>query len=151
MNSLPPLMRDQRKVDAEHLKLLAVFHFVLAGLAVLGLGFLVLHWLFMSSFFDNPAMWENAKPPQPAPPKEFFAIFKWFYAFMGVIIVGGGVASLVSGFCILRRQARIFSIVVGGLTCLMFPLGTALGVFTMVVLLRESVAEEYAARRAPAS
>lgn len=143
---LPPLMRDQRKVDAEHLKLLAVFHFVLAGLAVIGLGFLFLHWFFMSSIFDNPEMWKNAKDAPPPPPKEFFAIFKWFYAFMGVMIVGGGLASLVSGFCILRRRARMFSIVVAGVSCLGFPFGTALGVFTLVVLLRDSVREEYEAR-----
>jgi hypothetical protein len=147
MSDLPPLMRDQRKVDAEHLKLLAVFHFVLAGLAVVGLGFLCLHWFFMNSFFGNPEMWKDAKAGAPVPPpKEFFAIFKWFYAVMGVFIVGGGLAALISGFCLLRRRARLFSLVVAGISCLGFPFGTALGVFTLVVLLRESVAEEYAAR-----
>jgi hypothetical protein len=38
-NPLPPLAplpRDQRKIDADHLKLLAIFHFVGAGLAVWG-------------------------------------------------------------------------------------------------------------------
>jgi hypothetical protein len=38
---LPPLPRDQRKIDADHLNLLAIFHFVGAGLAVLGILFLV--------------------------------------------------------------------------------------------------------------
>jgi hypothetical protein len=139
-------MRDQRKVDAEHLKLLAVFHFVLAGLAVVGLGFLFMHWFFMSSIFDNPEMWKNAKNGAQPPPKEFFAIFKWFYAFMGAMTVGGGLACLISGLCILRRRARMFSIVVAGVSCLGFPFGTALGVFTLVVLLRESVREDYEAR-----
>jgi hypothetical protein len=143
---LPPLMRDQRKVDAEHLKLLAVFHFVLAGFALVGLGFLAMHWFFMSTFFGNPEMWKDAKGGAPTPPpQEFFAIFKWFYAVMGVFIVGGGLASLISGLCILRRRARTFSLVVAGIVCLGFPFGTALGVFTFVVLLRDSVTEEYAA------
>ena len=141
MTNLPPLMRDQRKVDAEHLKLLAVFHFVIAGLAVLGLGFLFLHWFFMHSLFNNPTVWENSK--QPPPPKEFFAIFKWFYVIMGLLIAGGGLANLVSGLCILRRRARVFSLVVAGFSCLAFPFGTALGVFTLVVLLRDSVVEAY--------
>jgi len=139
-------MRDQRKVDAEHLKLLAVFHFVLAGLSILGLLFLFGHWFFMSSIFDNPEMWKNAKNGAQPPPKEFFAIFKWFYACMGVMILGGGLANLISGWCILRRRARTFSLVVAGVGCLFFPFGTALGVFTLVVLLRESVREEYEAR-----
>jgi hypothetical protein len=44
MNPLPPIPRDQRKIDADHLKLLAIFHFVGAGLAVLGLLFLLGHY-----------------------------------------------------------------------------------------------------------
>ena len=43
MTELPPLLRDQRKIDTDHLRLLAVFHFVIAGLAIVGIGFLVLH------------------------------------------------------------------------------------------------------------
>jgi hypothetical protein len=35
MNELPPLACDQRKIDADHLNLLAIFHFVGAGLAAL--------------------------------------------------------------------------------------------------------------------
>ena len=35
MIELPPLPRDQRKIDADHLNLLAIFHFVGAGLALL--------------------------------------------------------------------------------------------------------------------
>jgi hypothetical protein len=31
MSELPPLPRDQRKIDADHLNLLAIFHFVGAG------------------------------------------------------------------------------------------------------------------------
>ena len=138
---LPPLLRDQRKTDAEHLKLLAIFHYVLAGLTVLGLGFLIMHWFFMSSIFDNPAMWQNTKGPPP--PKEFFAIFKWFYLFMGTMAVGMGVANLISGWCIQQRRAKVFSLVVAGINCLGFPFGTTLGVFTFVVLLRETVAEAY--------
>jgi len=32
MNPLPPFPRDQRKIDTDHLNLLAIFHFVGAGL-----------------------------------------------------------------------------------------------------------------------
>lgn len=148
---LQPLMRDQRKVDAEHLKLLAVFHYVLGGMAVLGLGFLLLHWLLMDTFIGNPEMWKDSsgKGPPP-PPKEFFAVFKWFYLFMGVMIVVSGAANVISGFAIRARRWRIFSMVVAGINCLFFPFGTALGVFTFVVLLRESVVEAYEAAGKPA-
>ncbi|MEO5958526.1 MAG: hypothetical protein ABIY47_06695 [Opitutaceae bacterium] len=113
---LAPLLRDQRKVDADHLKLLRVFHFVLAGLTVIGLGFLFLHWLVMRTVFENPEIWKNQN--NAPPPKEFIAIFKWFYAFAGVMIVASGIANLVSGLCIRRRTAHTFSLIVAGLNCL---------------------------------
>jgi hypothetical protein len=38
----------------------------------------------------------------------------------------------------------MFSLVVTGITCLSFPFGTALGVFTIIVLTRGSVRQLYA-------
>ena len=76
---LPPLPRDQRKIDADHLNLLAIFHFVGAGLAVLGLLFLLVHYTFMHAMFTNPKFFENQKQPMPMTPEQLFAIFKWFY------------------------------------------------------------------------
>jgi hypothetical protein len=148
MAELPPLMRDQRKVDASHLKLIGIFHFVLAGLTIIGLLFLFMHWLIMHTVFSNPEMWKQ-QPNQVPPPKEILAVFKWFYYFMGGCFVLAGLANIASGWCILKRRARVFSLVVAGFDCLCFPFGTALGVFTFVVLLRESVAEVYAAQITP--
>jgi hypothetical protein len=37
----------------------------------------------------------------------------------------------------------MFSIVVAGVNCLQIPFGTALGVFTMMVLLRDTVRQSY--------
>ena len=54
MSELPPLPRDQRKIDADHLNLLAIFHFVGAGLALLGIAFLVTHYAFMHAMLTNP-------------------------------------------------------------------------------------------------
>jgi hypothetical protein len=146
MNSpeLPPLYRDQCKVDADHLKLLAVFHFVLAGLSVVGLLFLFLHWSLMNAAM---AMAEKQPGKGGPPPAEFFAIFKWFYLFMGVMIVIAGITNLLSGRCIQQRRGRIFSLIVAGLNCLAFPFGTCLGVFTFIVLLRDSVIQAYEANR----
>jgi hypothetical protein len=79
MNELPPLPRDQRKIDADHLNLLAIFHFVGAGLAVLGLLLLLAHYTFMHAIFANPKFFENQKQPMPMPPEQIFAMMKWFY------------------------------------------------------------------------
>ena len=146
-NPLPPLMRDQRQIDADHLKLIGVFHLVLAGLTLLGLGFLFLHWFFLHLFFGNPEFFKHAK--EGPPPEQFFVIFKWFYILFGSCIATGGLLNAISGWCILRRRGRIYSLIVAGLDCAIVPIGTTLGVFTFIVLLRDSVREAYEATLAP--
>lgn len=134
-------MRDQRKADADHLRLLAIFHFVVAGLSLVGIGFLALHYTFIRVFFANPEMWKNQKGALPPP--EVFGIFKWFYVFFGLILVMAAIGNLLSGLFIQRRKYRTFSLFVAGMDCLQVPFGTVLGVFTFIVLLRDSVREAY--------
>ncbi|MDZ4403017.1 hypothetical protein [Prosthecobacter sp.] len=130
--------------DAEHLRTLAICHYVVSGLSLFGIAFLLLHYAIMNTVFANPKMWENAKEPPPFNPAEFMHLMQWFYLFFGVMIVLGGVATLMSGRFIHRRVNRTFSIVVAGLNCLCFPFGTVLGVFTLIVLTKESVMRLYA-------
>jgi hypothetical protein len=141
MNQLPPVIRDQRKVDEEHVRLLALFHFVFAGLGLLGIAFLLMHYAFMHAIFMNPEMWKNEKGGPP--PAVFFQIFKWVYLFGGMFFVMGAVLNLLSGMFLRRRKNRTFSIIVAALDCLQIPFGTALGVFTIMVLVRDSVRELY--------
>lgn len=144
MTELPPLMRDQRIADADHLRLLSIFHFVGAGFALLGLGFLAMHYLFFHAFFANPEMWRNQKGAV-LPPREFFAMFKWFYVVFGVWLVASGIVNLFSGLFIAQRKNRVFSLVVAGIDFIYIPFGAVLGVFTFIVLLRPSVREIYEA------
>lgn len=141
MSELPPLLRDQRKVDAEHLALLAILHFVGAGLALVGLLFLLMHYAMFRAFFDEPTLWEQFK--QPPPPAAAITMFKWVYLIGGVWFVGSGVVNAMSGLFIRARKHRMFSVVVAAINCLHMPLGTLLGVFTILVLMRDSVREAY--------
>lgn len=148
MNTQPPPMhvpipvRDQTKTDNDHLRLLAVFHFVTAGLTLVGLLFLGAHFAIMNSVMGNPEMWKNQQQGGP-PPEEFFAVFKWFYLVMGLIILAGGLLNLLSGLYLRKKRNRMFSIIVAGLNCLQMPVGTVLGVFTFIVLMRDSVQQAY--------
>jgi hypothetical protein len=144
MTELPPLVRDQRKVDADHLKLLSIFHFVGAGLALLGILFVVAHYTIFHAIFSNPKFFENQK--QPAPPPELFAMLKWFYLIGAIWFVTSLILNLLSGLFIRARKHRTFSLVVSGINCVHIPLGTILGVFTIIVLIRESVRELYETR-----
>jgi hypothetical protein len=141
MSELPPIYRDQRKIDADHLKLLAIFHFVVAGLALLGILFLFAHYSVFNALMNNPKMWEGQKDGPP--PAEFFKLFKWFYLIFGLWFAASGILNLLSGFYLRARKHRTFSLVVGGINCLHFPFGTILGVFAIVVLMRSTVRELY--------
>jgi hypothetical protein len=134
---------DTQKKDSEQITLLVVFHFLFAVICMAGIGFLFLHYSIFHKFFANPDMWKGQKN---APPKEFFEFFKyfvWFYVVMGAFLVIDLLLNVVSAFCLMSRKGRMFSLVVAGLNCVQIPFGTALGVFTIVVLMRDSVRRLY--------
>ena len=139
------LIETVRRRDQEHLNLLSIFHFVFSGLALLGIAFLFVHYAMMHTVFNNPEMWKSQKGGGP-PPKEFFEVFIWFYLFMGVVLVIGLALNVLSGIFLRQRRHRMFSLVIGGLNCLQIPFGTALGVFTIIVLSRQSVSELYSSQ-----
>ena len=138
---MAPLPRDQRSTDADHLNLLSIFHFIGAGLALLGILFLCAHFAVMHFIFMNPAFWQNQKGTPPPP--EFFSIFIILYIIGGIWFVVSAILNVLSGLFLHARRNRTFSLVVAGINCVHMPLGTLLGVFTIIVLLRPSVRELY--------
>ncbi len=71
------------------------------------------------------------------------AAFGWFFIlFSGVMILFGwtlAVCSFLSARNLTRRTRYMFCIVIAGVQCLVMPIGTVLGVFTIIVLNRPSV------------
>lgn len=146
MNNLPPLAplpRDQRSIDADHLNLLAIFHFVGAGLALMGLLFIAAHFAFMRFIMMNPEFWQNQRGGPP--PQQVMGVLEIFYAILGMWLIIFGILNVISGWFMLERKCRTFSLVVAGLNCVHMPLGTILGIFTIIVLVRESVRQMYEA------
>jgi hypothetical protein len=125
-STLPPdlALKNQQHKDREHIKLLAIFHFVFAGLAFVGIGFLCVHYVIMHTVYSNPDMWKSQ--PQTMP-KAFLDAFIWFYLFMGIILLTGLVLNVLSGFFLLQRRNRVFSLVIGGLNCLQIPVWDSSG------------------------
>jgi hypothetical protein len=140
--SVPLPVLDQRKRDIEHIRLLAILHFVFGGLAMLGILFLLIHYFILHTVFANPDLWKS-QPNSTPPPKEFFEVFVWLYVFMGCLLMSACLLNLLSGLFLLKRRHRVFSLVIAGLNCLQTPFGTALGILTILVLLRDSVRELY--------
>lgn len=133
---------NRRSTDTEHLNLLSTFHYVAAGLSFIGILAIVGHyWLFTRLMAGDLSPMQ--RPGAPQMPVDLFAMFKWMYIIIAVFLVATAAVNLLSGLFMRSRQHRTFSIVVAVLNCLHMPLGTALGVFTIVVLVRDSVRELY--------
>lgn len=140
-------MDEPNKKDIQHLRQLSIFHFVAAGLALFGLAFLFLHYSIMQAVFTNPDFFKGSKSMPP--PADFFAMFKIFYVVFGTWFIASGIINLISAVFLRQRKNRTFSMVVAGFNCLHMPLGTVLGIFTFIVLGRDSVSELYEANKQP--
>ena len=68
----------------------------------------------------------------------FLILFGWTFA----------VLSLITGGWIARRKHYTFCFVIACVECMFMPFGTVLGVFTILVLNRQSVKELFASRAA---
>ena len=137
MQAPGPPPHPQMIQDAEHLRLLAIFHYILAGLQVLVGCIFIIH-ILMGSAMLSGAMSSGASPGS-APPQELGWMFIAGGAFAMLIFWGIGFALFLAGRWISARQNWTFCFVIACISCLSFPLGTALGVFTIIVLLRPTV------------
>jgi len=134
MNYSPDTVAYLDARTRDHVRLLSIFHYVVAGLTLLGLAFVAAHYWLMRSMMSMPSMQAQPNPP----PQEFMAMFFWMYVVFGVVLIAGGILNFLAARNLRRHRARTFCMVVAGLNCLQMPLGTVLGVFTLVTLAGDS-------------
>ncbi len=128
--------------DLEHLKLLSIFHYVVAGLMALVACFPVIHLAIGIAFLTG----NMPEPKGAAPPPKLFGIM--FTLIPAIFIVTGWVMVIfvaLAGRSLGQQRRYTFCLVVAGIECLFFPFGTILGVFTIVVLVRSSVSSLFEA------
>ena len=134
--------------DEDHLRLLSLFHYVVGGLAALFALFPVFHMLFGLFLVLAPDKFGNKGDAPPA-------FVGWFLmAFAACFMIAGWTfATLVilTGRFLAHRKYYTFCIVMAAVECLFMPFGTVLAVFTLVVLLRESVKRMFEVNRASMS
>jgi len=133
----------QAIVDEEHLRLLPIFYWVLGGLDI----FMSLYGLIYVAYgaFFALVPWEESGA---AGAEQFPQFIGWFMGGMGLAITLAFCASaalkIFAGFWMRARRRRTACLVAAGITCLLIPIGTIVGVFTFIVLLRPSVAALFA-------
>jgi hypothetical protein len=128
--------------DEQQLDLLAIFHYVAAAITALFFCFPLIHLglgiAMVSGALDGPGG-PPGSPGSAAPP----AVFGWiFIVIPGLIILFGWTLAMlmaVAGRRLQLRTSYTYCLVVAGVECLLMPYGTILGVFTIVVLMRDSV------------
>lgn len=125
--------------DESHLRMLSVFHYVLAALSALFSSFFLFHLIWGISIWRGvplfPAPTHGAPPPVPV---------GIMMTFMGAAAIIGGwsfaVCLVIAGRSLAERKRYTFCLVVAGVACILCnPIGTGLGIFTFVVLFRPSV------------
>src|SRR2546430_16716611 len=111
--------------DKEHLQLLAIFHYVVAGLAAL-FSFFPLLYTTMGAIFIFAARHGTAKPGEDLPP-EFLG---WIFVVLGSLLFLAGIAMaiciLIAGRCLALRKRYLFVLVMSCIECIFIPFGTIL-------------------------
>lgn len=121
------------KQDLEQLKLLAVFHYVVAGMAALVACIPFIHF-FMGLALATGALGDSDPGARPVG----FGIM----AFAAFFIVAGWTFAVLVAFAgrsLQTRRRYTYCLVMAGIECIFMPVGTVLGVFTIIVLMRDSV------------
>ena len=128
--------RNKMNDDLQHLKLLSIFHYVVAVFTALTGCFPVFH-LAIGVALLSGQMPNQAADPVPA------EVMGWMFTGIAgaVIVVMWSLAAVIfcSGRSLQNHRRHTFCLVVAGLECLLMPFGTVLGIFTIIVLLRPSV------------
>jgi hypothetical protein len=130
----PPYLTRE---DAEQLHLLRIGYYVVGGGSALASLFPLLYvglgaWMAMGGFASSSS---KGAPPPP--------LVGWIVIVIGVFataaIASMAVLSLLAAGALRARRQRTFVMVVGALHLMHAPLGTLLGVFSLLVLQRPSV------------
>jgi hypothetical protein len=127
-------------IDLQHLKALSICHYVLGGLTALSSSLFLFYIVMGAVFIISPSAMSGGSGPPPPP------VMGWLFVLIGsaAIVIGWtfSVLIIIAGRFLARRRHHLFCLIMAGVSCAVaVPLGTVLGVFTLIVLLRPSVKE----------
>ena len=127
-----------RNDSEQHLRLLEIFHYVVAGVTALIALFPLIHFTVGWFLVHAPSPKQGEPPP---------AIIGYIFMALGAVffLLGQSFAICIfaGGRCICFRRHYWFVFIMACFECAFFPFGTVLGVFTIVVLSRPAVKEMF--------
>lgn len=123
--------QDQILENQIYLKILTIFHYIIGGMygSVCIASILITFNLFFLLATDN-----NISTPK-------IEILSSFTGIIYILIIYGlwSLSLVIAGYFIARRKKRLFCLVAAGCSCIFIPLGTILGITTIVLLIRPSI------------
>jgi hypothetical protein len=131
--------------ESKHLKLMSVFHYVFAGYFIV-IGVLAFRFMMTLIFGSAELLRDPNRTPNPSESLDSWgAVFgiSSLYILWWILAI----ALLLTGINLWKKKSRKFCLIVAGVECLSFPLGTILGVFTLTTLTKESVKKLFANHR----
>lgn len=146
MDALLPPAPALSPEDASQLRLLSIFHYVIAGLTALFSLFPLIHvGIGIATLTGAMPMESNGGPASPGEAR----LFGWMFIGIGSMLVLCGLTlagfMAYAGRCLARQRRHTLCLVVAAMSCMLMPLGTVLGVFTLIVLVRPAVKSAFAA------
>jgi hypothetical protein len=127
--------------DIQHLNILSIFHYVVAGIAALFSLFPIFHLLMGISMLTGGFFPEEAQAGMQFP----FSLFGLMFTLIPAAMIFFGLVFsaflAVAGYFLSKKQNHMFCLVMAGVSCIFMPFGTVLGAFSIIVLSRPSVKE----------
>ena len=127
------LETEQYIKDTEHLKILSIVYYITGVVTLFKSAVFLIH-VFLGIIFIIIA--SSSGEDELAIPGFIFLAIGCIGFLLGILI---GILKLVTGYMLGKRKMRMFCLIVGVLSCLSIPYGTTQGVFTIIVLVRQSV------------
>lgn len=127
--------------DESQLNSLALAHYIVGAIGILASCLPLIHVFFGALFIWGGCGFLTETTNAPSP------IISWIVFVMGIVwFVFAQIVSVMviySGSCLKSHKRYLYSFVTACCACTFFPLGTVLGVLTVMVLSRSTVKELY--------
>jgi len=140
--------------DDKDIKVLSILHLVFSGFMLFSFLVTTLQRRMINSFPASEAFSPINGGSGSSQTPGVFSMFSNIIWFMGLFFICMFVANMASAYFMRSRLYRTFSVVIAGLNCLFVPVGTALGIYTLMVMHRDPVISLYSmdsTTRAPIS
>lgn len=129
-----------------HLRLIVIFHYVVGGIAALFAMFPIFHLVIGLTLVFSPESFAGQGEPPPL-------FLGWMFVGIAATFITLGLAFaccvIATGRSIQKRRRYLFCLVMAGIECMFMPFGTILGVFTIILLVKEDVKQMFAVGSPP--